>query len=236
MAWWLRPRVARVRAHAGELVRDARSFGLSMYLGRILSIGTYSMDVLMLGIFADARVVGFYTLAGSIAALLSSTLGGVASALFPKMVKDESVSRRWVMLVSVAGGAGLLVLVLASRLLIGVAFSARYDAAAALILPLGIAAVIRAVTMLYNLLLQARGQGRELRNAGLALTVSNVVLNFALIPPLKAWGAAWASVGALVVNLLVHILYAHRPHGLVKPATMVSTLTPDRQVHHRGLT
>jgi hypothetical protein len=170
---------------------------------------------------------------------VSSSVGGVASALFPKMVKErirvEAVghARRR----SARGRRAARALCSLSRLLIGDGLlGASTTRPRALILPLGIAAVVRAVTMLYNLLLQARGQGRELRNAGLALTVSNVVLNFALIPPLKAWGAAWASVGALVVNLLVHILYAHRPHRLVKPATMVSALTPDRQVHRRGLT
>jgi len=41
-------------------------------------------------------------------------------------------------------------------------------------------------------------------NAGLVLTISNLILNFALIPPFGAMGAAWASFAALLANLAAH--------------------------------
>jgi O-antigen/teichoic acid export membrane protein len=48
--------------------------------------------------------------------------------------------------------------------------------------------------------------GRELRNAGLVLTMSNVVLNVALIPPFGGTGAAWASFVALLANFGAHVV------------------------------
>ena len=58
-------------------------------------------------------------------------------------------------------------------------------------------------TGIYNSFLAAHGLGKELRNAGMALTVSNLILNVALIPQFGAAGAAWAS---LIVNLGAHIV------------------------------
>jgi O-antigen/teichoic acid export membrane protein len=69
------------------------------------------------------------------------------------------------------------------------------------------AQVVRSVTGLYNNFLSAKGLGKEMRNTGLVLTVSNIVLNFALIPSYGAMGAAWASLLALVANYLGYLYY-----------------------------
>jgi O-antigen/teichoic acid export membrane protein len=211
MVLWMRPVLRNARSHVRGVVADTRAFGLSMYTGRVLSIATYNMDVLMLGAFADPRLVGFYTLAGSITALIATGAGGVGSALFPRMARTGTLGSGWLLLVLVGGLAATLGMVLLARPFIDTVFSSRYAGAAPLVLPLGLAAVVRGVTTIYNSFLTARGQGRELRNAGLALTGSNLILNLLLIPRFKATGAAWASVGALLVNLLVHVVYAYRP-------------------------
>ena len=59
------------------------------------------------------------------------------------------------------------------------------------------------MTSIFNTYLGAQGRGRELRNAAVVLTVSNLVLNIALIPTYGITGAAVAwSVSVLVQNLL----------------------------------
>ena len=75
-----------------------------------------------------------------------------------------------------------------------------------------------------QLYLSAHALGRALRNAGLVLTVSNVVFNFALIPPFGAAGAAWASVLALVANLAAHVVgYRRVAHGIARCADPSAT-------------
>jgi O-antigen/teichoic acid export membrane protein len=85
-------------------------------------------------------------------------------------------------------------------------FGDRYRAAIGLVLPLACAEGVRGVTSMYNSFLSARGRGKELRNAALILTSTNVALNFALIPTFGAKGAAWASLGALVANYAAHVV------------------------------
>jgi O-antigen/teichoic acid export membrane protein len=89
-------------------------------------------------------------------------------------------------------------------------FGSSYAAVAALAVPLALAQAVRGATSIYNSFLSAQARGRELRNAGLVLTISNLVLNFALIPPYGAMGAAWASLLALVANLVAHIVSYRR--------------------------
>jgi O-antigen/teichoic acid export membrane protein len=86
--------------------------------------------------------------------------------------------------------------------------------AAALVLPLALAQCVRGVTTIYNTFLSAHGRGVELRNAGLVLTLSNLVFNFALIPSFGASGAAWASLLALVANFIAHVVFYRRSLAL----------------------
>jgi O-antigen/teichoic acid export membrane protein len=73
--------------------------------------------------------------------------------------------------------------------------------------------MVRGVTMVYNSFLSAQARGKELRNASAVLTISNLVLNFMLIPRFGALGAAWASFIALVLNLAAHVAYYRRAVG-----------------------
>jgi O-antigen/teichoic acid export membrane protein len=206
-AIWIRPRFRGARRYFRPILRHTRAYGFSAYVGRILSIGTYNMDTLMLAAFADALSVGYYVLAGTIAYVSGLPVLGMSTALFTRMTKQNRIDRRWLV---AAWGVGIATVVVASVLaypFIEIVFSASYLPAAALVLPLALAQMVRGVTTVYNQYLAAHARGRELRNAAIVLTISNVVLNFALIPPFGAMGAAWASVLALVVNLVAHVVY-----------------------------
>jgi O-antigen/teichoic acid export membrane protein len=168
------------------------------------------MDVLMLGVFTNARSVAFYTLAGSIAAAANLPVLGLSTALFAPMARARKIRGQ----VLVIGAALGLITALAAWALakpfIELVFSNRYASAAVLVLPLSLAQAVRGLTGFYNTFLAAQGEGRALRNAGIVLTVSNLVFNFALIPPFGAMGAAWASLFALVANLGAHIMFYRR--------------------------
>jgi O-antigen/teichoic acid export membrane protein len=213
---WLRPSFRRFKARLRELLAHTREYGVQIYVGRLLSIGTYSMDVLMLGAFATAASVGFYTLAGSIAAAANLPALALASALFATMAREVAIRARWL---HAAIGIGVVTVLAAWALagpFIDVAFSQRYAAAARLVLPLAAAQAVRGVTGIYNSFLAAHGRGRDLRNAGLVLTASNLVLNFALIPPYGAMGAAVASLLALLVNLAAHVYFYRRSRAIYR--------------------
>lgn len=207
---WIRPLFADARRHFAPLLRDTRVYGFSVYVGRVLSSGTYSMDTLMLAAFADARAVGYYVLAGTIAYASGLPVLGLGTALFATMARRDSIARRWLV---AAWAIGLLAVGLVwalAPLIVEAVFSSSYLPVVGLVLPLALAQMVRGVTSIYNNYLAAHAEGRALRNAAIVLTVSNVVLNFALIPPYGAKGAAWASLGALTLNFVAHVFYYRR--------------------------
>jgi O-antigen/teichoic acid export membrane protein len=210
---WLKPRFARVRHWIQQLVRQAREWGFQLFVGRVLSIGTYNMDVLMLGIWTNSRAVGFYALAGSLAAVSGLPVTGMSAALFARMARANAIPHRFL---TIAFGVGFVCAIAAWVLaepVIRFLFSPRYVPAASLVLPLALAQLVRGVTGIFNTFLSGHGKGSDLRNAGFVLTGSNIAFNFALIPPFGAAGAAWASLVALVANLIAHVVFYRRSYG-----------------------
>jgi O-antigen/teichoic acid export membrane protein len=207
---WIRPRFQNWKRNVRELIQQAKVYGLEIYFGRLLGIGTYNLDVLMVAAWTNAREVGLYALAGAMATALGLPVLGFASALFPKMARQGILEKRWLILSALAGLAGLIFLWVAGGQLIDLFFSHRYRGAQEFVVPLAAAQAVRGVTSIYNSFLSAHARGKDLRNAALILTVSNVVLNFALIPSFGALGAAWASLTALTINLGAHIFFYGR--------------------------
>lgn len=201
----LGPVFRNVRAQVGRLVSEARSYGFSAYSGRVLALGTYHIDVLMVAAFATSSDVAYYALAGSIALPVSLASTGIAIALFGPMTRADQLERRWI--TAVVGVAALSV-VAASILavpFVDVFLGSRYSGVIALVPPLALAQGFNGVTRLFNNFLWAHGRGNDLRNAAIILTVTNLVANIGLIPPYGALGAAWASALALGVNLGVQV-------------------------------
>lgn len=213
-AVWLRPVFGAVGHWARELVGQAREWGFQVFVGRVLSTGTYNMDVLMLGLWTNSRSVGLYVLAGSLASASGLPVIGIAAALFARMAREPAILRRWLFVATVVGAVFALAAWLLAEPAIRILFSARYVAAAGLVLPLALAQVVRGVTGIFNTFLSAHGRGTALRNAGLVLATSNIAFNFALIPPFGAYGAAWASLLALVLNLMAHVFFYRRSYAL----------------------
>lgn len=210
LSWRLRPVLSNTRRRVAQLVTDARAYGFSVYVGRVLSVSTYNMDVLVVAVFRDAQAVSFYTLGVAMAACVHLPGVGMASALFPRMAREHEIDRRWLMWACVAGAAVALVVVAAARPFVMTVFSERYLPTVPLVGPLALAAMLRGVTAIYNSFLAAHGRGRDLANAALVLTATNLAVNFGLIPRYGARGAAWGSVVALGANLVAHAVFYRR--------------------------
>lgn len=207
---WLSPAFRGARPGIAMLARDARTYGFQTYVGRLLSVATYNMDVLMLGVLTNATAVGYYSLAGSAAYVVGLPVYGLSAALFSRMTSASRIDARWLAFSCCSGFICVLVVVVLSPVLIPWILSDRYDGALVLIPPLAVAEAIRGVTTVYNTFLSAQGNGRALRRAATILTSSNLAFNFLLIPPFGALGAAWASLAALAANLLAHIVFYRR--------------------------
>jgi O-antigen/teichoic acid export membrane protein len=215
---WLSPHFRGCLAGIPDVIRGTRDYGMQAYLGLVMSMATYNMDVIMLGALTDAKTVGFYALAGSAAYTVILPVAGMAAALFPRMTSASRLDRRWLAFSVVSGLICASTVILLARPVIPWVFGHRYAPAVGLVAPLALAQAVCGVSTVYNTFMAAQGQGKVLRNAASILTGTNLILNFALIPPFGAVGAAWASFAALVVNLIAYLLLYRRLVRRAEPA------------------
>ncbi len=210
---WLRPKLIRLRLEIRHLLRGARDYGFSIYVGRVLSTGSYNMDILLVGIFSSAEAVAFYSVAKLLAYGVGLPATGASAALFTRMATSKELRSGWTRLALAVGIGATLLLVLIAPALIDLAYGSGFMGAVPLVLPLALAEALRGVAALYNQFLSAHGDGRSIRTAGAAFTVTNLLANFILIPLYGASGAAWASLTAMSVNLASHIYGYRRTTG-----------------------
>ena len=185
---------------SAEIVRQARDYGFHVYVGRILSIGTFDMDVLLVGAWATTEEVGYYALAVAIAGGAGLPVIALATALFARMAVEARIDRRWLILSTAVGAALSLVAYLVSRHVRGRRLLRPVPGRRPAARPAPRRAVVRR-TRRSTTPTSPRTAWRELRNAGLVADRQQPGAELrALIPPYGAMGAAWASLVALVAN------------------------------------
>lgn len=187
-----------------KLFRDSIKFGIKGYLGNVVQVLNYRLDMFFVNFFLGVAFVGYY----SIAVLLAETLwylpGSVGTVLFPKVssIKPDMANQlspkicRNTLFITLLG---CLLFFALGKVVILVAFGARFLPALRplqILLP-GIAALSIPKVLSFDL----TGRGKPLINtyaAVISLAV-NIPLNLLLIPKWGINGAAFASTVAYVL-------------------------------------
>ncbi len=209
LAYLIRPIFSQLRARWRRIWSETRRWGLQAYAGRLLSVGTYNTDVLILGAFADSRQLAAYGLTVAGASLIRLPAIGLGTALYGRMTRSGALDRRAFAPVVVWGVLATLVAAIAAGPIVD-QLNPDLSEVRSLIIPLGLAATAAGVTSILNAYLNARAAGRALRNTSVILLVANLLLNPALIIPFGALGAAFASLLAVLANLAGYIYYVRR--------------------------
>jgi len=189
---------------AVRLLAGAAPLGATLVVGAVYS----QIDIVIVSLLRDSRVVGIYGLAALGAQLASALPSFVLAATLPRMVgADDRATARWAG--QLAGTAVTMVLpllllgaLMAKPLVVLVAGPAYAGAAA----PLAVLLAGTAVTMPTGILatvLIARHHERRLATIGLAVLAVNVAVNLVLVPTLGADGAAVAVVASELVALIL---------------------------------
>jgi O-antigen/teichoic acid export membrane protein len=198
-AWARRPSL--------PLARRIASYGWRAQVGGVVTLLNLRLDFILLNIMAGPAVLGIYAIASKFAELLKVPGMALTYVLYPeyaRMDRQEAMerARRLIPKAGLAIALACVPLLLTAGFLIpalyGHAFHAAVTPMRIIVVGLALEGVAGVITgYLY-------GTGRPGLNswamgAGLALTV---VLDFALIPPLGATGAALASAVAYITSTL----------------------------------
>ena len=192
----------------GPILKTAWPFGLISLMGTI----ALNTDIVMLGWMRTPEEVGYYAAAQKLIYLLYVLPGLVAASIFPLTARLAATDPPRAKFIVERAAAGLLLaacalaafgIMLASpfiRIFFGAAYTEAIPAFRILMLTL----IIVYPSLLVSNALFAYGETKKFIRFVTASVVSNVALNFLLIPPLGIEGAALATIGSqLATNALI---------------------------------
>lgn len=219
LAWFVVRRLAGVGRFDLSLVRRALGFGVRSHLGRVMQLGNYRLDQILIGSIAGARELGLYSVAVAWAEALWFLPTALAAVQRPDLVRVRShveaarraarAFRATALVTLLTGAAMVLLAPFLCRTIFGAEFSGSVDDLRVLV-----AGAFGMVALkLFGNTLVARGHP-GLQSAaigtGFALTVA---LDVILIPELGGLGAALASATAYTAAGVVVITISLRKLG-----------------------
>ncbi len=210
-------------------------FSLPLLLQGILGFILTWTDTLMVGYFMKASDVGLYSSAQPVANLMCTVLASVDFLYFPIVSKlyaegklneagrTYAVITKWLTAVVMPA---FLVMVLFPKAVLWILYGDKYIKAYEVLRILALGFFFHVALGPNGITLLAFGEIKEVTIASLGSAITNVVLNFLLIPHLGIEGAAIASaVSYILANLIVSFkLFTYRIHpftkNYLKPVTL----------------
>ncbi len=179
-------------------------------LGMIFSVLYFRLDIVMLQLMTEEKVVGFYSAAYKLFEVVVILPHSFMLVLFPNLVEEyhtdrsrfRNSSKKALAMYSLIGGGITLVLWGFSREIILLIYGDNFLPSIAMLNILSWAVFLFFINfLLSNILITS---GRETINTWnlLGATILNITLNLALIPQYGAIGAAWSTVFCEAVLIL----------------------------------
>jgi len=214
VALWLtlRRRPSRATADATQVAMATRWSEVGwLGLATFVNQAFHTFGVIMLAALATAREVGFFAAAYKLVFLLLGAYWLVTQALYPRLAQRQQGSEATALVGQLALGGLALGLAFAAVVwpladwAIRVAYGDGFERAAAVLRVLLIALPLDFVASLLGTAFTAWGWARRLSFATVAGTAVNVLGNAWAIPAYGATGAAWVTIAAYLVLLLILI-------------------------------
>jgi len=196
--------------------KDYLARSAPMALGMIFSVLYFRLDIVMLQLMTDEKVVGFYSAAYKLFEVSVVLPHSIMLVLFPTLVEEyhsdplqfkKSTKKVFGAFCLIGGGVALILWGFSSEIITIVFGDEFFPSIAVLNILSGAIFLFFLNFLLSNLLISS---GREAINTWnlVGATILNIILNLALIPQYGAIGAAWSTLfceAALVLVLGIEV-------------------------------
>lgn len=193
-----------------NIFRKNREVGFQIYLANVTAQSTYQLDGIMIPIFADTVQLGYYYLANVFPETIISFSVSLSSSKYRSFANSSRISKRLQIVNYGVLAIGSCCTILFGKIIIRLIAGVDFDVPFGLMVPVGILGFVHGSYQPYFNFLNAKGQGKWIRNIGFITTGMNVAGNLLLIPFWGAIGAAWASVLSRGTGLIGFAYYYRR--------------------------
>jgi O-antigen/teichoic acid export membrane protein len=224
--WFFKFGIARPQM---TYLRDLYDYAKYSWVGQLQGKAYGWLDTIVLGLFVSSSLVGIYEVAWSLSAILVLVNRSILQSLFPEVsslneednygaIQDHiTEALTFSGLVMFPGFIGAVVI--GERVL--KIYAAEFSAGATILVILIIAQMSSSVGKLFSSIIYALDEPEVAFRIDVPIMLSNLVLNFILIPTIGWHGAAVATAATGIINLLLsyyvlqslidHITVSFRP-------------------------
>lgn len=200
----LQPNFGDIKNILKKINAENKSYGIHIYIGRVVDVSTYNIDKLLIGYFIGSKDVGFYGLANSMAAPINSLSNAMSSTMFKTLANSSKIpfsvlkaNLAWVLLAFVLVNA-------LGYLIINFYLKKEYSDVLLLLFLMSIAVCFQALYQPYNAWISGHGYGKDLKKANIKMTVITVLSAIVLV---LTMGAIGACVSSMISNFYSLFLY-----------------------------
>jgi O-antigen/teichoic acid export membrane protein len=210
----LRPDFQQPSAQIKRILKEARTYGLNLYLARITATASVRLDNFFIAYFIVNPVwLGLYDRAQKLGNPISTLARALAITRFRAFASLSRVPARilkWNALILIGAA---LALAIAGPFLLKKLFP-NYSEAAPLLVPFAAFNLFAGLFQPYNTFLVARGHSAAIRNIALMVTIASIAGLLFAVPRWGIKGAAWAGAFTMFLDYLLHLYYYRRVQGL----------------------
>ncbi len=200
-----------LRTRMNSILQYQRSYGIHLYIGTLFSVGAVSLTGILISYFsADNVGVGFFALAVAISRPLALVPGVIAATWFKDFAQQHRASPRLVLITLALAIVTLTALFLIAGPFIRYFYSHDFLPVIPLIHLSALGMFLYGLASFFNRFLEAHGHGKAVRNTYIATGLTLLIINFILIPPYGATGAAVAMIVSSAVYLTGMLVYYQR--------------------------
>lgn len=202
-----KPSFNHLRGNIRKLWQKNREYGIHVYAGQIADGSTYKLDGIFISYFVNTTQLGFYSLATAITSPMAMLSQSLSMSLFKGFAEKEGIPRKVIQLNFLWLLTCVVGLVVFGRLIVVLLLTEKFLPVVRLILPLALAGFFRGMYQPYNMFLEAKGEGKWLRNIAFIEAGFNVVGNLFFVIYLGVIGVAIASFIAKLISFGSHYYY-----------------------------
>ena len=203
----LNPSFHTLKTNLKKIQKDNTSYGFHQYIGRVIDTSTYRLDKLLIGALIGSKEVGFYSLANAMANPINIFSASLSSSNFKKFSNGQPISKRILKINSIWVCMATLLANVLGYMIVVFFLNRDYHDVTILLPLMSIAVAFQASYQPYNNWLASNGYGKLLKKKAYYSALTNVILNFLLIPYYGAAGAVLASIVSMSLSYILHKYY-----------------------------
>lgn len=196
------------RADVQQTIRVVKSFGLHVYVGRLVGTGGFILDIPLIGVLThDSKALALYALAKSLAAPLGLIGQSISTSLFRELATSSRVPRYAIVISFTLCLAATLGYAVLGQLAITFLLPPAYHGIGPYLAVWVLCFAVQSQYQLPTAWLRARGHGKSMRSLAIIFGLVAAFGYIVLIPFAGVMGAAIAACLASIFWLVASIVF-----------------------------